>query len=67
MVLAEMRQERCGCLVQGCGSGSGGSGSAKNLPLQLPHKLFDLKSNLAKKFCPFPDVDLTVKLHYKSE
>ena len=29
----------------------------KNLPLPLPHRLFDLKSNLAKKFCPFPDVD----------
>ena len=32
-------------------------GSAKNLPLPLPHRLFDLKSNLAKKFCPFPNVD----------
>ena len=32
-----------------------GSRSAKNLP--LPHRLFDLKSNLAKKFCPFPNVD----------
>ena len=32
-----------------------GSGSAKNLP--LPHRLFDLNSNLAKKFCPFPNVD----------
>ena len=21
------------------------------------HRLFDLKSNYAKKFCPFPDVD----------
>ena len=40
---------------QGCGSGSGGSRSARYLP--LPHRLFDLKSNLAKKFCPFPDVD----------
>ena len=39
-----------------CGSGSG-SRSAKNLPLPLPNRLFDLKSNLAKKFCPFPDVD----------
>ena len=39
------------------GSGSGGSGSAKNLPLPLPHRLFDLKSNLAKKFSPFPNVD----------
>ena len=29
----------------------------KFLPLSLPHKLFDLKSNFAKKFCPFPDVD----------
>jgi len=35
---------------QGCGSGS-----AKILP--LPHRLFDLKSNLEKIFCPFPDVD----------
>ena len=34
-----------------------GSGSAKILPLPLPHRLFDLKSNLEKKFCPFPDVD----------
>ena len=46
---------------QGCGSESWkrsfycGSGSAKILP--LPHRLFDLKSNLAKKLCPFPDVD----------
>ena len=30
---------------------------AKNLPLPLPHRLFDLKSNLAKKFCPFSNVD----------
>ena len=38
---------------QGCGSRSEiwkrsffcGSGSAKNLPLSLPHRLFDLKSN----------------------
>ena len=37
-----------------CGSGSR---SAKILPLPLPHRLFDLKSNLAKKFCPFPNVD----------
>ena len=52
---------------QGCGGGSGSwkrkrsffcvSGSAKNLPLPLPHRLFDLKSNLAKKLCPFPNVD----------
>ena len=36
-----------------------GSGSAKILPLPLPHRrLFDWKkSNLAKKFCPFPNVD----------
>ena len=27
------------------------------LPLLLPHKLFDLKSNVAKKFCLFPNVD----------
>ena len=33
-----------------------GSESAKILPLPLPHKLFDLKSNLAKTFCPFSDV-----------
>jgi len=32
-----------------------GSGSAKILP--LPHKLFDLVSNLAKTFCPFPNVN----------
>ena len=38
--------------VQGCESGS-----AKILPPPLPHKLFVLKSNLAKKFCPFSDVD----------
>ena len=37
-----------------CGSGSR---SAKILPLPLPHRLFDLKSNLAKQFCPFPNVD----------
>jgi len=37
-----------------CGSGSG---NAKILPLPLPHRLFDLESNLAKKFCPFPNVD----------
>ena len=29
------------------------------LPLPLPHRLFDLESNLAKKFCPFPNVDLS--------
>ena len=39
-------------LKQGCGNGG-----AKNLPLPLPHGLFDLKSDLAKTFCPFPDVD----------
>ena len=46
------------------GSGSGGnkSGSAKILPLPLPHKLFDLKSKLAKTFGPFPDVDGEVAL-----
>jgi len=43
---------------QGCGSGSWkrsffcGSGSAKILP--LPHRLFDLKSNLAKNVVHFP-------------
>ena len=37
---------------QGCGSGS-----AKILLLPLPHWLFDLNSNLAKKFCSFPNVD----------
>ena len=37
-----------------CGSGSR---SEKILPLPLPHRLFDLKSNLAKKFCPFSNVD----------
>ena len=37
-------------------------GSAKNLPLPLPHRLFDF----AKKFCLFLNVDYTVKLHYKS-
>jgi len=36
-----------------------GSGSAKILPLPLPHRLFDLESNLAKKFCPFLNVDLS--------
>ncbi len=25
--------------------------------LLLSHRLFNLKSNLAKKFCPFPNVD----------
>jgi len=53
-------------LEQGCGSGSWkpwkrsfccGSGSAKILPIPLPHRLYDLKSNLAKNFCPFPNVD----------
>ena len=34
-----------------------GNGSAKNLPLPLPHRLFDLRSNFTIKFCPFPDVD----------
>ena len=33
------------------------SGSAKIL--LLPHRLFDLESNLAKTFCPFPNVDLS--------
>jgi len=48
---------------QGYGSGSWkrsffcGSGSAKILPLGLPHRLFDLKINLAKKFCPFSNED----------
>ena len=37
-------------LSQGCGSG-------RIFALPLPHRLFDLKSNLAKKFCPFPHVD----------
>jgi len=46
---------------QGCGSGS-----AKILPLPLPQKLFDLESNLAKKFCPFPNVDLSGELNYNS-
>ena len=32
-------------------------GSAKILSLPFPHRLFDLKSNLVKKFCPFLDVD----------
>ena len=50
---------------QGCGSGSwkqsifSGSRSAKILPLPFPYRLFDLESNLAKKFCPFPNVDLS--------
>ena len=39
---------RDSCYNQGCRS-------AKILP--LPHRLFDLKSNLAKKFCPFPNVN----------
>jgi len=34
-----------------------GCGSAKILPLTLPHSLIDLNSNLAKTFCPLPDVD----------
>ena len=66
------------CCNQECGSGSWkrkrwkqsffcGSGSEKNLSLPFPHRLFDLKSNLAETFCPFPNVDKTVKLHYKSE
>ena len=38
-------------------AGSGGSGRTKILPLPLPYRLFDLKSNLAKKFCLFPNVD----------
>ena len=35
-----------------------GSGSrrVKILSLPLSHRLFDLKSNSTKKFCPFPDV-----------
>jgi len=33
------------------------SRSVKILPLPHPHKLFDLQINLAKKFCPFPNVD----------
>ena len=37
-----------------CGSGSR---STKILPFPLPHRLFDLKNNLAKKFCSFPNVD----------
>ena len=45
---------------QGCGSVS-----AKILPLPLPHGLFDLKSNLAKTFCPFPDAEFVA--YYKSE
>jgi len=51
------------CSEQGCGSGSWkrsffcGRGSAKILPLPLPHRLFDLESNLAKNFCAFPNVD----------
>jgi len=36
-----------------------GRGTAKILSLPLPHRLFDLESNLAKKFCPFPNVDLS--------
>ena len=47
---------------QGCGSGR-----AKILPLPLLHRLFDLKSYLAKKFCSFPRVDETVKLYHKPE
>jgi len=39
-----------------CGSGNG---SAKILPLLLPHRLFDVERNLAKKFCSFPNVDLS--------
>jgi len=36
--------------------------SAKILPLPLTHRLFDLESNLAKKFCSFPNVDLSVEV-----
>ena len=44
-----------------------GNGSAKNL--SLPHRLFDLKSFvvLYEKVLSIFDVDLTVKLHNKSE
>jgi len=51
---------------QGCGRGSWKRKrwkrsffceSAKILPLPLPHRLFDLKSNLEKNTCLFPDVD----------
>ena len=44
-------------VVEADAEAGSGSGSAKILPLPLPHRLFDLKSNLAKKFCPFPNVD----------
>ena len=38
----------CLCGWQGCGSGS-----AKNLPPPLPHRLFDLKSTWRKSFVRF--------------
>jgi len=45
-------------LESSCGHNQGcGRGSAKILLLLLPHRLFDLKSKLAKKFCPCPNVD----------
>ena len=48
----------CLCFRNACGLNQGcESGSAKILPLPLPHRLFDLESNLAKTFCPFPNVD----------
>jgi len=31
----------------------------ENPTASVPHRLFDLESNLAKKFCPFPNVDLS--------
>jgi len=39
------------------GSGSSRSGSEKILPLPLRIRLFDLKNNLVKKFCPVSNVD----------
>jgi len=53
-----LRMPKCDevCLKEGCGSGSwkryffcgSRSGSAKILPLPFQHRLFHLKSNLAK-------------------
>ena len=66
--LSFSKQYKIQCFNQGCGSGSWkrkrwkrsifcGSGRAKILLLPLPHRLFDLETNLPKKFCPFPNVD----------
>jgi len=40
---------------QGCGSSPSVEEEARKF--YRFHMLFDLKTNLAKKFCPFPNVD----------